>query len=224
MADKQIKAVSFEVENTKALAAQINKFGKEGRQVMRYTISDVKKQAPNIVMNNILSTYNLERKDFKNKNVVVTKVKVEKKSDAMDVGIIYTGRLLTARHFSMTPKKPPAMKKLGKKEQYQIQRPNGSYMTITKRRPPYELSFEIFKGKRTTLKPKGSTRYYLQHPKNHSQMLPWRVHGEDKPEVIKTLSVPQMLGNKTVSKGFMKELNKKLTERFNHHFNRIIKK
>lgn len=220
----EIKAVNFEIENTKALAAQINKFGKEGRQVMRYTISDLKKQAPNIVMNNILSTYNLERKDLKNKSIVVTKVKTVKKNDAMDVGIVYTGRVLTARHFDMTPKKPPAMKKLGKKEQYQIPRPNGGYLTITKKRPPYEISFEIFKGKRKTLKPKGSARYYLQHPNNHPQMLPWKVYGDDKPEVIKTLSVPQMLGNKTVSQGFMKEINKKLTERFNHHFNRIVKK
>ena len=224
MADKQIKAVSFEITNTKALAAEINKFGKEGRAVMRYTVADMKKQAPGIIQNNILKTYNLEKKDFKNKSVVVQRIKVAKKADSMDVGIIYTGRLLTARHFDISPKKPPAMKKLAKRDQYQVPRSSGGYMTIKKKRPAYELSFEIFNGKRKTLKPGGAKRYFLNKARNGNQYLPWQAEGKGKPEVIKTLSVPQMLGNKTVNAGFMKEVNKRLTARFKHHYARVIDK
>lgn len=220
----KIKSVHFEIENTKALAKEINKFGKDGRKVMRYTVSDMKKQAPGIIQQNILKTYNLEKKDFKDKSVVIQRVNVDKKGDSMDVNVVYSGRLLTPRHFDIAPKKPPAFKKLPKKDRYQVQRTNGSYMTISKKRPPYDISYEIFNGKRKTLKSGKNKRFFLNTPRNHNKMLPWQVEGQDKPEVIHTLSVPQMLSNKTVSTGFMKEVNKRLTDRFNHHYKRIIEK
>lgn len=224
MVKKQIKAVSFEVENYKALAADINKFGKDGRKVMRYTMADMKKSAPGIIQNYIMQTYNIQKKDFKNKSIVSQRVETKKSNDALNVGVVYAGRSLTARHFDISPKKPPALKRLAKKDRYQFMTPQGRAVTVTKKRPPYEISYEVMKGKRVTLHPKGDIRYFLQKGRNGTQFLPWQVEGKGKPEVIHRLSVPQMLGNKSVNKGFMRELDKRLTERFKHHYNRVIEK
>ena len=220
------RSFTYSIKNDIALARDISEFGRDGRVVMRRTVSDVKKRGVPIVRENILKVYGLQPRDLKDKSAVIIATKQEGGGDQLNVGIVIKGRLLTARRFGMTPTKAGGFKKLGKKERFIAKlkgEGSGEFRTMQKVRKPYDITVEIFKGHKKTYKSSPTTRYFLQTPPNGTKPIPWQASAGGDLKAITTLSVPQMVGNKDVNSKILNEVNALYKKRFTHNFKQVIK-
>ena len=219
---KEKVGVKFQVKNAEKLAADISKFGKQGEKVIKYTVVDTKRRSIPIVKENILERYNLQKRDLNDKNVASITTKSQERLGNINVGVVIRGRVLTIRRFGMTPKKPPGFQRLKKKERFVAKLKDGTFKTFSRKRKPYSISVEIKKGNKETFQPQGETRYFLNNIGGGGFVVPWQVEGNGTPEPLKTLSVPQMLGQ--VKDKTLDDIDEVYSKRFKYHYQRLIKK
>jgi hypothetical protein len=86
---------------------------------------------------------------------------------------------------------------------------------------PYQVTAEIFKGRRVQL----SSSAFLGS-NGGSSFLPFQRESDSRLPIksIKTVSVPQMIGNPTVQTQIQANIEDGLSKRVEHHFNQAMKK
>lgn len=202
---------------------ELQKMQKAPRKVIDSTIRDFKKRAPSWIAQEVVKEYNIKKTEItpsKNNNETKPAGFIKAYGETIDsASITYSGRLLTPVHFSMTPKVPKQtytlkaqikkgekktlgkVKKLTKKQRKNIGRNFTRQGTRTSTKSPIMLMH-------TGNKQSGGTNY-----------IPFQRKGKErnKLEVIKTVSVPQMIENKKVEEGIKNAINEKLGKRFNHY-------
>jgi len=183
------------------LKKDLDTMNKDSEIVVKRTISDFKSRAPAWVGAAVTKTYGISKGDVKGAfkgvkkgigSIKVSGVEVE------NMGLVYEGRTLTPTHFKMKPTSPP------------------------KKRPaPYQITAEIFKGKRLRL-----SRHAFLATNRGGGYIPFQREGAARYPIkaIKTVSIPQMLGNETVSKDIMENIETGLEKRVVHHLEQILKK
>ena len=189
-----------------ALFKRLEKNAEAAKKVLKATNADLKRRVPGKVADEVRSIYNIKKSEITpaGKSAAAAKkrkagsVRIEGES-VSDLSIVYRGRPLTPTHFSMTPKKPPA--RGGRK------------------RRSRQITAEIKKGKRKSLGPKvflGSTggAGFIPFKRKAARRYPI--------EAVKTVSLPQMVSNETVSKRIGQDINELIESRLRHHMDRFI--
>lgn len=181
---------------------QISTMNRDSAKVINRTISDFKSRGPGWVSQEVAKEYNIKKKDVnETKKGVKNAGKVRVQGVTLDnIEILYQGRLLTPTHFAMKPKTRPT---------------NGKAYTVTAQIKKSEgrkaLGSRVFLGKSGR---EGTTQIPFQ-----------RIGTERLPiKAIKTLSVPQMITNETVSENIHKRINEELAKRLDHNLKRILGK
>lgn len=183
------------------LAHQIQSIRTGSEKAVKRTINDFKSRGPGWISQEIAAEYNIKKKDINEAKQGATKggssIKIAG-TKVDDLAILYRGRLLTPTHFGMKPTARPT---------------NGAYV----------VSAQIKKaGGR---KPLGNSVYLARAGGQGTTQIPFQRRGAARTptDVIKTLSVPQMITNKDVSDNIRDRIGKELGKRLQHHLEQCCK-
>lgn len=211
-------AVKCGIKGYDTIKKKLDDMKKAPRKALESTLSDVRKRAPGWVAAEVVKSYGIKKGEITGNKI--GNVKVEGNS-IETVKIKYTGRLLTPTHFGMTPKAP----KEG----------GGAYTlkaTILKgERKELGKVKKLSKKQRAALG-KNFTRSGTQSSDhspimlmraNGGQHLPFQRKSTNRKDikVIKTISLPQMVGSERTHDGIMQTLNENIDRRLQHHIDRL---
>lgn len=219
-------SVSCQIENFKKLQKQAKAIQKDSEKILKSTLSDLRKQAPAKVRQEVVAVYNISKKEItpgavkKGKDGTKAEVKqaasIRTRGETIDAfALIYTGRLLTPVHFGMTPKAPPSGR-------------------------GYTLKMQVYKGKKTVIgryrkkrKPGGPFSQRSHNilmgtgttKEDGVKYIPFQRMSKNRTDLKKftTVSVPQMIENPKVNAAIYDELGKYVLERLDHHAKRFAK-
>lgn len=199
--------VEFQLHDIGELLSWIEAQGEAGKKAVSYTIKDIKSRAPGWIASETAAVYNIKKTEItplrttgdSNKKAV----SVYASGETLETtSIVYRGRTLTPIHFSMTPKVPRKQKK-------------------------YMISFAVFKGNRLKIRGKYSTTPFLAPVKSGSDkyiVFQRKSSKRTDMESIRTVSVPQMLGNSKVQSGINEKITGSVEQRLQHHLDRFAPK
>ena len=191
--------IFISIENNEEIMEALGATEAQMKKAVKRTVSDLKQRVPGWISEKVMEEYNIKKKDImetlksKNRETIVETSGV--RIDGLN--LVYEGRLLTPIHFDMKPGRPYRHNK------------------------KYTVSVEIIKGNRVTL---GTNRVFLKsiginEKTNKEKFLPFQRREKAKypVDVIKTVSVPQMITNSKVKDEIQKKVNKEAMKRLKHN-------
>lgn len=225
-----MSVVEFQLHDIGELLSWIEAQGEAGKKAVSYMIKDIKSRAPGWIASETAAVYNIKKTEItplrttgdSNKKAVSVYASGEK---VETVSIVYRGRTLTPIHFAMSPKEPPRGEGSRKKTLR-----NGS--KVFKK---YAISFEVMKGSRHKIKGKSNYQTPFIAPNKGKDR---REAGEEPVYIVfqrkgasrtdmysvRTISVPQMLGNSKVQSGISEKFTGSVEQRLQHHLDRFAPK
>lgn len=177
------------------------------RKTLKETSNDLRRRVPGKVADDVRTVYNIKKADImpakKNAPRRAGKVSIQGETIS-ELQIKYTGRPLSPARFGMTPKVP---KTKGKK--------------IRKRTP---IKATIKKGQKKALDPHAFLATTGAYSSEKIQYIPFVRRGKKRYPInpVRTVSVPQMVSNDSVSELIKKDVNKLLEERLRHNVRRFF--
>lgn len=216
-----IVSVRCEIKNYKVLKKRLDDTKKAPRKVINALTSDAKKRAPGWIAAEVTKIYGVKKAEITGKKI--GSVNVQGDSIA-NVKIVYKGRPLTHTHFNMKPGSP---------------KPD---------RGAYTLKATVINGKRKTLgqikkltkkqraaMSKNFTSSGTQKSErspimlmraNGGQYLPFQRTSKYRKDidVVRTVSLPQMVSSKRTEAGIQTALSQELGKRLDHHMKRYMGK
>lgn len=180
--------------------------------VFKYTFKDIRSRAPGMVADAVRTVYNIKKNDItpKSKTAKTASKKAgyafARGSELENFSILYYGRVLTPLHFGMTPKKRPR--------------------TAGKKNKVYKIKLKIKKEQKVLKGKSGNNPFLAPVTPGAEKQIAWERFSDDRDDIqpVKTVSVPQMVDNKTVRKAIDKGLGELLNKRFQHHLDNFINK
>lgn len=200
----------------------------KSENVVKKTVSDFKSRGPGWVNTAVSETYNIKKSDVKTTFKGTTNQlsdkdnkKGTKDKNVENIGLIYRDKPRTLRTFGMKPQAPP---KKREKEYRRIPGQNaaaGSDVIMARPIAPYQVSAEVIKGQRKTVK--GNV---FIASSNGSGNIPFIRKKENRTEIqsVKTASVPSMLQNEKVKESIYGKVDEGLGKRLEHHLQQEMKK
>ena len=213
-----MSGVRMAIKNYKTVMKKLEDKKKAPQNVMKAMYSDAKKRVPGWVATEVTKTYGIKKTDITQKKVGDIKAVG---SGIKDLKFVYSGRLLTPTHFSMSPKAPKS---------------GGGYT----------LKASILKGQKKTLgnvkKLTKKQRASLQRGMRNSPQSPWMLQhtGAESADgvqyipfqrreqpgkmkhVMKTISLPQMVSSERTKDNIQQAINEGLSKRLDHHMKRYM--
>lgn len=199
--------MSIDFKNVKEIEKKLNKVDKASQKALDMAVRDTVSRAPAQVTKAVTKKYNIKKSEVtaagKQAKTSKTKIGVIKLQGQTikNIALIYKGRRLTPVHFGMKPKSLPA----------------------SKRR--YNLSVEVFKGKRKPLVGQSDRPVFLGS-NNGSGYIPFQRAGAKAHPIwsVKAVGIPQMIDNDEVREDIDKNIAKTLLKRYEHQANRAIER
>lgn len=189
------------LKNYDEIIGEIDALQAKGKKAIQRTTSDFRSRGPGWISQEVTKEYNIKKKDVnETKTDVRNRGTVKVKGVAIDaLSIEYRGRLLTPTHFGMTPKVRPE-------------------------KGPYIVKAKV---KKSGTKKALSSKAFLSAAGGEGTIqIPFQRRDQDRlpVDVIKTVSVPQMITNDKVAYNIHKRINEELGKRLQHHLQQIMKK
>lgn len=230
--------IEFRLHNIEELLSQIDGQADVGKKAVQYTISDIKSRAPGWIASETALVYNIKKSDInpsriERSNGKDAAVSVSVSGETFEsISIVYTGRTLTPIHFSMSPRVPNRQKlkrkraipgsniKFGNSVKY-----GDSKVGMVPIYKKYSIGMAVFKGSRWKIKGKRDmeTPFLAPVKKGSDKYIVFQRKGKDRTDMysVRTLSVPQMLGNSTVQEKIDKRITESVEQRLQHHLDRL---
>jgi len=207
----------------KAYNKVINEVGKIQAQcdkALSRTVNDMKSRAPAQVTKAVRQVYGISAATMKEEG---DKAKRQAGGTTGTVRLVYSGRPLTPTHFKMKPTTLPT-----KRATDTVRIPGQNIKTdkavgdvaIVNPLAPYQVSAEIYKGKRTVFP--GQT--FLGTNKG-TGYIPYQREGDGRTPIkaLKTVSIPQMIENEEVTEILGTALQELLEKRLDHNIDKVMK-
>lgn len=193
-------AMNIVIDGYEDVVNQINSMRRDSAKVINRTIGDFRTRGPGWVSQEVVKEYNIKKKEINSSKKGVTNAgKIRVGGVSLDnLEIHYQGRLLTPTHFSMKPTVRPA---------------DGRAYTVTA---------QIKKGEgRKALSHKA---FLAKSGREGTVQIPFQRVGDARLPIkaIKTVSIPQMITNETVSENIHKRISEELGKRLEHNLHRIL--
>ena len=189
------------IKNYDDIVKEFSLMESQAKKVVNRTVGDFKKRGPGWVSQEVCKEYNIKKKEVTaaKKGIKNSPGSIKVRGQRLDaLAIEYRGRVLTPTHFAMKPKNRPARNKA------------------------YKVTAQIKKsGGRKAL---GSKVFLAPSGAEGTIQIPFQRRGrERKPiDVIKTVSIPQMITNEKVSGQIHERLSEELGKRFEHNLNQVM--
>lgn len=198
----------MKIMKTKLFDNAVNELEKKKKEIQKAldrTVADCKQRGPAQVTKAVTAVYGIKAKDVteagkgaKRNSKTVGTIQIQGYS-VDNLQLVYSGRLLTPVHFSMTPKSRPDS---GKK---------------------YKVKAGIFKGSKKML---GTGVFLAPSGAAGTAHIPFKRVGAKRLPIkaIRTLSIPQMITNEIVAQDIKKKMEDLLQTRLKHNLERVEKK
>ena len=223
--------VKVEIANFAGILKKAKSIPDKGAAAMKDTVSDLKKRAPGWIAQEVTKVYNVKKADVtpagKGNQIKAGRTAVQYSGKTVeDFAITYKGQLLTPYRFGMTPKAPGAGSYTLKAEIIKGQKKVlGKVKKLTKKqRKDLAKNFTRSGQKRSAQSPimlmgTGNTRA------DGVNWIPFQRKTVNRKniEVIKTLSVPQMVTSSRTNDTIMARINEGAAKRLTHHTERHFK-
>lgn len=186
-------------KNFEQFQRDLSAIGEAGKKAVANTINDTKRRAPGWVADAAVKSYGIRKGEMMPANKNAKKPR-KKAGSAYIVGdtvanltLEYRGRVLTPTHFGMKPTKRP-------KRRYDV-------TAMIKRPGVKALGHSVFLG-----------------GNRGGGQIPFKRTGQSRLpiEPVKTVSVPQMIGNPEVEVEIKEKINNGMSERLRHHLGRAL--
>lgn len=215
-----LSGVRMAIKNYKGLKKQLDDTKKAPQKVMRALYSDARKRVPGWVATEITEVYGVKKTEITGKKIGDVKVQG---SDIKSLKVVYTGRPLTHTHFSMSPKAPKeggsyTLKATVIKGQ---RKTLGNVKKLTKaQRAALAKNFTSSGAKSSEKSP------IMLMRANGGQYLPFQRKSSNRNDidVVKTISLPQMVSSERTSANIQQAINDGLGKRMDHHMKRYMGK
>ena len=225
-------AFSVTMRDGAKLAKKLEKLKDGGETAIKRTVSDFTSRAPAWVSKGIRQHYGVDTAAIEEAgprskrgatSIRVSGVSVDGAS------LEYKGRTLTPIHFKMSPttRNPKGLAKKPAKVPGQTIS-TGSPVAMVRPPMPFQVKATIIKGQRATMKP-GTYLASSSKKSADAPILPFQRTGAGRTPVhaVRTLSVPQMIGNEEkksrASDTISEIINENLEKRFENHIKRAMK-
>ena len=215
-----MSGVSIAIKNYKGLKKQLDDKKKGHKKVMKALLSDARKRVPGWVATEVTQTYGIKKSEITGKQIGDVKMQG---NDIKNLKVVYTGRPLTHTHFSMSPKMPKeggsyTLKATVIKGQ---RKTLGNVKKLTKaQRAALAKNFTSSGAKSSEKSP------IMLMRANGGQYLPFQRKSSNRNDidVIKTISLPQMVSSERTSANIQQAINEGLQKRLEHHMKRYMEK
>ena len=211
-----LSGVSIAIKNINAITKRVEDKKKGAEKVLKAVSADARKRVPGWVATEVTKEYGVKKSEITGENVGTVTVKG---TDVRTMKVIYSGRLLTHTHFSMSPKVP-------------------------KEGGGYTLKASVLKGQRKTLGnvkklskaqraalAKNFTGSGTQSSQrspimlmraNGGQYLPFQRKSANRNDIeaVKTISLPQMVSSDRTKVAIRTAIDEGLQKRVEHHMKR----
>lgn len=216
--------IRMQIKDFEGLKKKLDDMKEAPHKVLENIMSDAKKRIPPWVATEVSKQYGIKKAEVGNGST--SKVQV-KGSSISDLVIIYSGRVLTPTHLGMTPKAPGVNAYTLRATIIKGQKSTlGKVKKLTKRqRIDLGRNFHS-EGARTS----GHSPIMLMGTGNKqlagTSYIPFQRKSPNRKDVkvIKTLSVPQMVGSDRAKPEITKAINDGLEKRLEHHMSRAMGK
>ncbi|MBR6119373.1 MAG: phage tail protein [Oscillospiraceae bacterium] len=222
-----MESFKLEIKHLDALQKKIEGIEAASEKAVKRLVSDFKTRAPGWVSTAVTNVYGIKKADIKQS----LRVRRSRDHSTFKLGgitvdnieLVYSGRNLTLTHFSMKPAAIPTRRvstpKLIPGQNVVVEKGTGKVAAV-KPIIPYQVTATIFKGKREKFE--GA---FLAHGKS-GNILPFQRTGDARApiEVVKRVSIPQMIKNETVEEDIYDRIDKGLQARLQHHLEQSLKK
>ena len=227
--DNEMGIMNLSLKNFNKTIDELNKIETNSKKAVSDTIVDMKRSIPGMVANSIMKQYNIKKSEITPQSITAKK---DKKliggigisgNTIQSLRIDYHGRLLTPAHFGMNPKKIK-----NKSTQITMSVHKEKTVKIGKRNflvPTGTLSKDKIQAipfSRNGIKEKMSRGIYANKIHTRNKRLKGTPILRQPLKKFTTVSLPQMVDNKSVRKDFEKEIEKKLNERLNANMKRHL--
>lgn len=222
------QAISIAVKEYGKLKKKIEENEKKSQNAVKKTVSDFKSRAPGWVSQAVTEVYSIKKADvkscFKGAKKAAGSIKI-KGVKVDNLQLVYNGRLLTPTHFKMKPATLPAKRlkdrRLIPSQAIKTDKRIGDVAMVSPV-APYQISVEVYKGKRKTIK---QDNVFLGN-NGGGKFIPFQRTGPGRNDIksIKSTSVPQMITNESVAKDIKDRLDEGLGKRLEHHLEQEFKK
>lgn len=210
--------ITCTIKNYKALQNRIDKLQDAPEKVIKNTLSDVRSRGPGWVASEVVKHYGVSKGEITGGKL--GRMTIEG-SGASDIKITFRGRVLTPTHFKMTPVTPPAGRSYTLKATIlRGQRSTmGKVKKLTKKQRR-ELAKNL---RREGTKSSPHSPIMLMAP--NGPYLPFQRKSTNRKdvEIIKTLSMPQMVSSDRASPDVTRNVNDNVEKRFDHHMARFMR-
>ena len=190
------------VEGLDNVADELQDMRDRSKKVVQRTIADFKSRGPSWISQEVTKEYNIKKADVNEaKKGIRGGSSVRIHGTRIDnLSIVYKGRPLTPTHFGMKP-------------------------TVRPSKGPYVVTALIKRA--SGRKPLGEKVFLgtSKNAKENTPQLPFQRKGDARYpiDVVKTVSVPQMITDENVSENIHKRINTELGKRLEHHLKRLSK-
>ena len=191
-------------------------------KVMKNLTSDAKTRVPGWVATEVTKVYGIKKSEITGKKVGSMRVVG---NGFKDLKFIYAGRLLTTTHFGMTPKAPKPGG--GYTLKYRVLNKTQSKVKKLTKKQRKELAKNFSRqGPHTS----DHSPIMLMHTGNAridgTNYIPFQRKSKDRNDIqaIKTVSLPQMVSNRSVQLQIQEAINDGLGKRLEHYLNRNMPK
>ena len=233
--------IKIEIRNLKAIMKKIKALESAGEKAVGYTVKDIKKRAESWVAQEVVNTYNINKKEIipgsvrKGKDGTTEAVKqageIRIRGDTIEsMVLVYSGRPSTPLHFSMTPKVPTPLRDNYRRTPTKATTLRGgaikgSAFAMVKTRKPYEVKATFKKGKQEVIegKPRHEMPVFLAKGAHGAGYLPFQRKANGKLYGVKTISVPQMVDNPEVNARIYDRLREESEKRLRNNMKRFMK-
>ena len=209
--------VRIEIRNYSALKKKLADKKKAPQKVMKALYSDAVKRVPGWVATEVTKNYGVKKGEVTGKKLGTLKIKG---NGIEDVQFIYSGRMLTHTHFSMSPKQPKAGSYTLKATIIKGQRATlGKVKKLTKKqRAALAKNFT-----RSGMKSSSHSPIMLMRA-NGGQYLPFQRISQRRKDIVvrKAISLPQMISSERTEPGVYRAISGGLDKRLDHHLDRYM--
>ena len=213
-------SVTCEIKNYKALRKRIEDMKKAPRQVIKSITADAKKRVPGWVATEVSKVYGVKKSEITGKKIGTV---TPQGNSIQEVKIIYKGRLLTHTHFGMSPKTPKADRGANTLKATVIKgerKTLGKVKKLTKKQRAAMIKNLTRSG---TKKSDHSPIMLMRANGGHYLPFQRKSTNRNDVEVIKTISLPQMVSSERTHEGIQKAIREGLGKRLDHYIDRYMK-
>lgn len=234
--------VEFRLRNIEELLEEIDEQNAAVGKAVSYTVKDIKSRAPGWIAAETASRYNIKKSEITPSGIRKAKEKpaasISVSGDTLEsISIVYAGRNLTPIHFSMSPRVPIKKKIKGRraipganiKTKVGTERIFGLHdVGMVPIYKVYAISYEVLKGSRRKVKGKRdfTTPFLAPVKAGSDKYIIFQRRGRKRTDMhsLRTVSVPQMIGNDKVEAKIGEKIMGAAEQRLRHHLDRFTSK